>query len=187
MGEEGTMDYTQLDPGIRKLVKLLRENGFETTDSGDGKTKGDLGLDYPHVHIKVVDDPKDGRFGDLLRAKLRHRPEALLAVIGTVECERLAKLLAIRGVSFDRPGEGPWGVPEIQMTYGYPDRMVFISLLNVDDSLGWSVTEVIEERHTFSQVPLGQGFCSTHLDSTASPKLTEEGAVGFLELASGPE
>ena len=33
------IDYTELDPGIRKLVRLLRDNGFETTDSGDGAFK----------------------------------------------------------------------------------------------------------------------------------------------------
>lgn len=39
------IDYAELDPGIRDLVRLLRSNGFATTDSGDGKTK--LGGDSP--------------------------------------------------------------------------------------------------------------------------------------------
>jgi hypothetical protein len=33
------IDYEALDPGIRRLVKLLRDNLFETTDSGDGVSK----------------------------------------------------------------------------------------------------------------------------------------------------
>lgn len=33
------INYEELDPGIRKLVQLLRDNGFVTTDSGDGVTK----------------------------------------------------------------------------------------------------------------------------------------------------
>lgn len=32
-------DGARLDPGIRRLVTLLRERGFNTTDSGDGVTK----------------------------------------------------------------------------------------------------------------------------------------------------
>lgn len=46
-----------LDPGIRELVILLRNEGFETVDSGDGFTKfidrprEDWELPYPHVFI----------------------------------------------------------------------------------------------------------------------------------------
>jgi hypothetical protein len=36
-----TAPYDDLDPGIRQLVRLLNEHGFETTDSGDGKSKFD--------------------------------------------------------------------------------------------------------------------------------------------------
>lgn len=32
-------DASQLDPGIRQLVTLLRAHNFETTDSGDGASK----------------------------------------------------------------------------------------------------------------------------------------------------
>lgn len=32
-------DYSVLDPGIRDVVRLLRDNGFDTTDSGDGVEK----------------------------------------------------------------------------------------------------------------------------------------------------
>jgi hypothetical protein len=32
-------DYAQLDPGIRRLVRLLRDSGFDTCDSGDGVSK----------------------------------------------------------------------------------------------------------------------------------------------------
>lgn len=44
-----------LDPGIRRFVVLLREAGFDTTDSGDGVSKSEAGdaetLDFPHVAI----------------------------------------------------------------------------------------------------------------------------------------
>jgi hypothetical protein len=45
------INYEELDPGIRDVVKVLRENGFYTTDSGDGvsKTERDGVIDFPHV------------------------------------------------------------------------------------------------------------------------------------------
>lgn len=39
-----TFDYTQLDPGIRCVVRLLHRWGYETSDSGDGRTKQASGL-----------------------------------------------------------------------------------------------------------------------------------------------
>ncbi len=55
------IDYDELDPGIRELVRKLRKNGFNTTDSGDGKHKFKEGnehlkccaLDFPNVMIEV--------------------------------------------------------------------------------------------------------------------------------------
>ena len=47
------MNHDKLDKGIRDTVRLLRENGFDTTDSGDGISKppGSGVLGYPHVHM----------------------------------------------------------------------------------------------------------------------------------------
>lgn len=47
------IDYDQLDPGIRQCVRMLRQAGYETCDSGDGETKGDNGLPFGHVVIQV--------------------------------------------------------------------------------------------------------------------------------------
>ncbi len=52
------VNYDELDPGIRATVRWLRANGFETIDSGDGKTKQDwiaegAALDFPHVHMQT--------------------------------------------------------------------------------------------------------------------------------------
>lgn len=70
--------YEQLDPGIRKVVRWLNENGFETTDSGDGRSKflGEdppcCAMNFPNVAITV---PRDRlvaealRLEDLLRSK----------------------------------------------------------------------------------------------------------------------
>lgn len=49
------MDYGQLDPGIRELVRDLRSRGFETTDSGDGVSKpaSERVFEVPHVACAV--------------------------------------------------------------------------------------------------------------------------------------
>jgi hypothetical protein len=36
-----TVPWDNLDPGIRRLVRLLVDHGFETTDSGDNVSKFD--------------------------------------------------------------------------------------------------------------------------------------------------
>lgn len=47
------IDYAALNQGIRETVRFLRRNGFRTTDSGDGKTNVEAGMegaiDEPHV------------------------------------------------------------------------------------------------------------------------------------------
>lgn len=47
------VNYEELDPGIRRTVKLIRDHGFVTTDSGDGRSKGAFGEDYPHVYCNL--------------------------------------------------------------------------------------------------------------------------------------
>jgi hypothetical protein len=50
-------DFADLDPGIRDIVERLREAGFETVDSGDGKSKPPESRDvpFPHVFAQVAD------------------------------------------------------------------------------------------------------------------------------------
>jgi hypothetical protein len=46
------LNYNDLDPGIRETVRLLRDEGFETVDSGDGVAKPldhEGVIRYPHV------------------------------------------------------------------------------------------------------------------------------------------
>lgn len=67
--------YSHLDPGIRKLVRLLNDLGFETTDSGDGVSKvGAIArghaLDYPHVFIAATASTMKRR-ADMLMRRLR--------------------------------------------------------------------------------------------------------------------
>lgn len=49
------IDYDKLSPGIRQLVRQLRQDGFETTDSGDGSSHAagmEGALPFRHVFIK---------------------------------------------------------------------------------------------------------------------------------------
>jgi hypothetical protein len=56
------IDYRTINPGVRKLVKYLREAGVNTTDSGDGITNVKAGMEgaltVPHVHCVVEDNAK---------------------------------------------------------------------------------------------------------------------------------
>lgn len=48
------LDIESLNPGIRVTVRRLRELGFDTIDSGDGKThEFECDQDMPYVHIRV--------------------------------------------------------------------------------------------------------------------------------------
>lgn len=55
MSPATAFDYNQLDPGIRDTVRLLREHGFVTTDSGDGvsKPKEARIFEVPHVAAEI--------------------------------------------------------------------------------------------------------------------------------------
>lgn len=50
-----SFSYEELDPGIRDVVKLFRDAGFNTTDSGDGVSKapGPHVLPFKHVVAEV--------------------------------------------------------------------------------------------------------------------------------------
>lgn len=104
-------DPTKIDPGVRMLVSLLRQHGFETTDSGDGKTKGDDGLDVPHVHMTCH------------------------AQLMAFEADRLHRVLSLHGVTV-QPIDDPKS-PCIQATYdpAAVDSTGVISLFGVTDAM----------------------------------------------------
>lgn len=108
------MKYDELDPGIREVVRVMRDNGFRTTDSGDGVSKpaDHRALNIPHVFAVVV--PADA--------------------LGS-ECDRLAYVLRQRGVRFSGadPLAGP--VPHIEGTYDPIDRTAVIGLYYVTSEM----------------------------------------------------
>ncbi|XXX79134.1 hypothetical protein WMF30_10210 [Sorangium sp. So ce134] len=105
-----------LDPGIRRTVHWLRENGFETTDSGDGVSKFqddepmEGALEYPHV-VCIVD-------GERL----------------TSEADRLADLVAERGVEVVPNGRREPGQAEVQASYDPADEGGILVLAGVGDA-----------------------------------------------------
>lgn len=104
-----------LNPGMRYTVQKIRSWGFETTDSGDGKTaQFECDLPCPYVHIEV--------------------PASKLVD----EVDRLMMLLEMEGVVFEdmpHPQEDPEGCakhPTIEGSYMPAQHLSgFIHLMNV--------------------------------------------------------
>lgn len=113
--EDKEANYDELDPGIRETVRWLRFYGFDTHDSGDGKTKledGDTRCveTVANVHMAVAN------------------PEEMVK-----ECTRLRDLLKSRGVKLKEIG--PNQAPHIQGSYDPVRDAAIISLWCVDDEL----------------------------------------------------
>jgi hypothetical protein len=59
-GPVAPIDLSALDPGIRDVVRRIREAGFETTDSGDGVSKSadwyasGEAIPFPHVAVETT-------------------------------------------------------------------------------------------------------------------------------------
>lgn len=109
------MDYDELDPGIREVVRRLNEAGFITTDSGDGVSKAELiasgdAMDFPHVFITL---------------ELRNFAH---------ECQKLINYLHECGVTVLPVGHGYLTAASIQVTYDPVDGSMFALLAGVDDS-----------------------------------------------------
>jgi hypothetical protein len=101
-----------LNPGIRRTVKWLNENGFPTTDSGDGKTH-DYGCDRPFPYVVIRPAPD------------KHLEE---------EADALMVLLEQQGVKVMQLGVQE-GAPWIQASYDPTNGIGLIDLANVDDAL----------------------------------------------------
>lgn len=118
-----TVPYEELDSGIRATVRWLNENGFRTTDSGDGRSKyanGDecaMDCAMPFPNVAILTNPSD------------------LAT----ECERLSELLRERGIPPVPMGsEIEPGNIHIQGSYDptlESDVRSFILLFGLDDSM----------------------------------------------------
>jgi hypothetical protein len=100
-----------LNPGIRLLVKLLRDAGFDTCDSGDGQTHDyECNREHAYVSIRVAD-----------------------ANVLSLEAERLMSLIeVVLKVKLHPQGEGDH--PCIQATYDPVDKIGIVELWHVTDA-----------------------------------------------------
>ena len=107
------IDYSKLDPGIRKTVRWLRSEDFDTCDSGDGVSKpaDHRNLDVPHVFMQVA-------------------PELLVA-----EADRLASFLASLGIHVQEQGPEEDGAPCIAASYDPASKVAILVLVGVDDEM----------------------------------------------------
>lgn len=117
------LDVEELNPGIRRTVTFLNMKGFETCDSGDGKTHDyECDRSYPYVIMQV--EPA----------------EKLIE-----ECRRLRTVLAEIGL--DVPEQSPEvGSPAIQGTYDPANDIAFIDLMGVNDAMLFDGKKPEEER-----------------------------------------
>jgi hypothetical protein len=114
MTQPDTLNYDEIDPGIRETVRWLRSLGFDTTDSGDGKSKprdpGEV-LDFPHVFMVVK------------------RPRWLVD-----EANVLRMLLHERGIPIQQQGPDA-STPSIQANYDPGNGSATLMLMGVDDTM----------------------------------------------------
>lgn len=104
-------NYDEMNPGIRQTVKWLRDNGFQTTDSGDGKT-GDCECDHPYPYVAMTVT----------------NPDRLIS-----ETLRLVDLLNDQGITIEAMTEENV-TPVVQASYDAGDGYAVIFMANVDDA-----------------------------------------------------
>lgn len=106
------LNYEELDPGIRQLVRILNNRGFVTTDSGDGYSKDEEArvFDQPHVCISL-DSPDD-----IIPA-----------------ADRLIEVMATYGVEIVTQGPEDVKTPCIQVDYCPVTRRASMLLMDVLD------------------------------------------------------
>jgi hypothetical protein len=99
------LNYEELDPGIREVVRRLRAQGFVTCDSGDGVSKPPEARVFELPHVVARCEPE----------ALLHEARRLQGALDWVEPdwrveatyipkEAVALLLAVRGVLPDVAG-----------------------------------------------------------------------------------
>ena len=124
-GDSLPFPYENLDPGIREVVRVLRDAGFVTTDSGDGVSKWENPPEW------MTEDPEGC---GVLRI-----PHVFMVARSGEEgvelCERLLMLLELYDItakSVPADGQGVW----VQMTYDpCSPRLTTIGLFGVTSEM----------------------------------------------------
>lgn len=141
------MNFNEINPGIVKLVAMLQAEGFVTTDSGDGITNVELGmddaLDFPHVFM-VVD-------ADQMIAE-SHRLWALLEPAANFNPR------------VDAPPDQPLGV--IEASYSPINEIAVLSLYNLDDAFLFGPDKDLDKKRLGYMIR----FCDAWLEGPSSPR-----------------
>lgn len=106
-----SVNYDEIDSGVRQLVRYLRERGFDTCDSGDGSKAGTMGCARTEPHVTV-------------RADSIHLISVAL---------RLRDAADDFGLAVSPIGMGDWSV---QATFDPCDRSSFVDLFREPQALG---------------------------------------------------
>lgn len=106
------MRESELDPGIRRTVMLLRKRGFNTIDSGDGVSKPPDGCNLPYPNVFIQAGGQVVRESHRLWQFLMTEFNVCVSVISEDEDE-----------------------PRIQATYDPANCTGVVELANVDDAL----------------------------------------------------
>lgn len=106
-------DYEAINPGVRRLVRFLREHGFETCDSGDGVTREfECDPGFPYVHMRV-------NAGDMVDLSVRLHNLLLPFVDFHPECKTEDEQMA---------------APMIEASFSPVDLIATLSIFNVTDT-----------------------------------------------------
>lgn len=111
-------------PGIARTVEWLQGHGFQTTDSGDGRTKISDGSDPDALHLPHVN--------------MRVDPAEMVS-----RADLLKDLLLGRGILVAESGAFD-GAPEIVASYDPANGVAVLMLLGVDDALLFASPEDIK-------------------------------------------
>lgn len=110
-----------LNPGIKKLVHFLRSRGFDTCDSGDGRTR-DYECDRDHAYVAMMCEPE-------VMVREAHRLHR------TVQ-----EVLEIPLGALNEEGTTPCVEAAYQPAWG---DFAILELLNVrDDDVDWSTVDM---------------------------------------------
>ena len=121
-----SVPYEDLDPGIRRLVRLLNDNGFRTCDSGDGRSKFDAeGKPLPAWRSE------DERFEMVM--PIPHVAMACSPADLVTECDRLQAVLEAAGITV-HPMDGEDEHVSVQGSYE-PLAGCYLMVMGADDSM----------------------------------------------------
>ena len=112
LDESADVNYDELDPNIRRVVRLLRDNGFNTCDSGDGSKAATMECAVAWPMVAMLVDPEK--------------------MVG--EAVRLELLLKTHGVVFEVEEERDHERPRIVASYDPTVNTAFLVLEYVSDT-----------------------------------------------------